>query len=166
VKLNLPTPLKRLAADFRRVADIAGLPVDEAGLLLECLPAPHRRPAQLPIGKRAVYVFLLGSTCLKVGKAGAKSRARFTSQHYEPNSCRSNLAKSLLRDGALLRQCMPDSRRAELASETTIGAWIESHATRWHLFLEEHQSPFLWSLLEAFVHCRLRPRFEGRYDVA
>ena len=46
----------------------------------------------------AVYVFSEKSQVLKVGKVGPNSQARYTSQHYNPKSARSTLAKSLLKE--------------------------------------------------------------------
>jgi len=46
----------------------------------------------------AVYVFSKGPDVLKVGKVGAKSQARYTSQHYNPGSAMSTLAASILAD--------------------------------------------------------------------
>jgi hypothetical protein len=68
-----------LIADFCKVAALAGVPVSESDILYESLSAPHIRPKRLPAGKKGVYVFASATRCLKVGKVGPKSAARFTS---------------------------------------------------------------------------------------
>ena len=78
--------------DFRQVALIAGTPI-EGEIFIENLPAPHR-PTSLPSGLTGVYTFSYNGQTLKVGKAGPKSKARFSSHHYSPQSSRSNLASS------------------------------------------------------------------------
>jgi hypothetical protein len=85
--------------DFSVVAELAGILLSPHDIEIEKLPAPHKPPSRLPPGKMAVYVFHSGTTCLKVGKAGPKSQARYTSQHYNPKSAMSTLAASMLADG-------------------------------------------------------------------
>jgi hypothetical protein len=53
-------------------------------ITVERLSAPHVPPTKLPHGKIAVYVFSKGPYVLNVGKAGAKSQTRYTSQHHNP----------------------------------------------------------------------------------
>ena len=146
---------EKLISDFIEVATLSGMAVSLGDVEHSVHPAPHRRPSSLPRGKKAVYVFTAGEVCLKVGKAGTRSAARFTSQHYSPSSSRSNLAKSLLTDSAQ-RQCLGCD-----ASAGTIGPWIEAHTTRHHFFLDERQPEELLALLEVFLRCKLRPIFEG-----
>jgi hypothetical protein len=65
---------------------------------------PHKRKP-LPEGKMAVYTFFWEGRCLKVGKAGPNSGARYTSQHYLPGKSKSNLADSILLDEVFLGIC-------------------------------------------------------------
>jgi hypothetical protein len=76
-----PEPKEMIDA-FLQVAELAHMQLTPAHVRHELLPAPHRRPSSLPPGLQVVYAFLLGDRCLKVGKAGPKTQARFTSQHY------------------------------------------------------------------------------------
>ena len=71
-----------IVSDFVEVTKLAGITIPAADLEIEYLPAPHMPPSRLPNGKLAVYVFMFGRQCLKVGKAGSKSNARYCSQHY------------------------------------------------------------------------------------
>jgi hypothetical protein len=156
--------LEAIVADFRRVAAIAGMHLDPSHIACELLSAPHRRPSRLPSGKTAVYAFILGPCCLKVGKAGPKSQARFTSQHYSPGSSMSNLASSVISGRDRLEAALPPELHGLLLSidEDSIGRWIEHNCARAHVFLEASLGDGPLSLLEAFVQCRLRPLYEGK----
>ncbi len=143
----------KLIADFVRAAEIAGLNIKQGNINIENLPAPHIPPSTLPAGKMAVYVFQWGDQCLKVGKVGPKSQARYTSQHYNPKSSNSNLAKSILKDKAVVGITAID--------EHTVGNWIRQNTDRVNFLVPESFGIPLLSLLEAFLQCRLKPRFEG-----
>ncbi len=151
-KIVLPDT-QTLADDFRKVAGLAGLEISATALAVESAPAPHVPPSSLPKGKMAVYVFFCRGQCLKVGKVGPKSQARYTSQHYIPHSSKSNLAKSLL------------AARGEMdlleLQESEIGAWIRSNVDRLNFLLDAHCGIAALTLLEIFLQCRLKPRFEG-----
>lgn len=144
---------KALVEDFLKVALLAGVVVPRTALTVEPLPAPHSPPDALPKGRMAVYVFSWKGQCLKVGKVGPKSQARYTSQHYSPQSSNSNLAKSLL------------SARSELGlpdlSESNAGAWIKGNLDRINFLLDAGFGIPVLTLLESFLQCRLKPRFEG-----
>jgi len=145
--------LDSLLDDFRKVASLSGVTLSSTALSFEKLPAPHKKPTSLPNGKAAVYVFIRMGVCLKVGKAGSKSQARFTSQHYKPNSSNSNLAKSLIASQGKIEV-------SEITQEN-VGDWIKANVDRVNIFLNEECDIFLVSLLESFLQCRLRPVFEG-----
>jgi len=144
---------RQLVEDFLRTAALAGVGIEPSQLTVEELPAPHRPPSSLPSGRMAVYVFHLGDECLKVGKVGPKSQARYTSQHYLPASSQSNLAKSLL------------AHREELGLDdldaSTVGAWMRDNLHRHNFILDASLGVPVLTLLESFLQCRLRPRFEG-----
>jgi hypothetical protein len=142
-----------LTRDFRQVASIAGVGVTDGAIEVESSLAPHQPPTFLPRGKMAVYVFMWGERCLKVGKVGAKSQARYTSQHYSPGSSNSNLAKSLLASRERLG--------LQHLSDATVGAWIKTNVDRHNFLLDETTGIPVLTLLEAFLQCRLRPLFEG-----
>jgi hypothetical protein len=104
----------------------------------------------------AVYAFLLDGQALKIGKAGHNSGPRYLSQHYNPSSAGSNLAKSILANPAKVGAVGIDSQ--------TVGDWIKAHTDRVNLLMPSTCSPFMQSLLEAFLHMRWKPLFEGRSD--
>jgi hypothetical protein len=145
--------LPALVADFRRVALLAGVPITPAGIEIQILQAPHQSPSNLPAGKSAVYVFFLGDRCLKVGKAGPRSHARYASQHYNFASSKSNLSRSLMAArGSFGLDAVPDA---------DVGEWIKSNTARVNLLLDASLGIFALTLLESFVQCRLKPLFEG-----
>ena len=144
---------EQLAIDFVVVARIAGVNLPEGAVTVEVLPAPHASPLRLPAGKVAVYVFAKGAETLKVGKVGAKSHARYTSQHYIPGSAKSTLAASILLDAA-------DHRLTE-EDIGSVGIWIRTHVDRINFLLDERFGPHTLALFEAFLQCRLNPRYEG-----
>ncbi|MSQ28171.1 MAG: hypothetical protein EXR51_08555 [Dehalococcoidia bacterium] len=138
---------------FRQVAGLAGDPVGERDLEVEYLPAPHRAPTRLPDGKMAIYGFWSAGQWLKVGMVGPNSNARYTSQHYHAGSAPSTLAASLLRDLAMA--LAPGFQRPDP------GAWIKAVTHRVNILMPTSRDKELLPLLEAFLHLRLKPRYEG-----
>jgi len=142
---------------------LVGIDTETNRFTYEMLDAPHTRPSSLPSGEKAIYIFMLDEACLKVGKAGAKSKARFTSQHYNPNSSPSNLAKSILKDKSNFIQHLPGSAKSEALdiNEHNIGEWIEKNTSRHHIFMDERTDRHLFSLIEVFMQCKFHPIYEG-----
>ena len=144
---------EQVLQDFNHVAELAGVSrADE--LYWEQQTAPHKPPA-LPREFMGVYIFLFKGRVLKVGKANVRSKGRFSSHHYNPNSSGSNLARRLLRQ----------SQEIEFSglTEETIKEWMQANTDRVNYFVPEHLGSDLLNLLEAFLICRLKPEFEG-YD--
>lgn len=142
-----------LVDDFLGVAELAQLRLSREQITVETLPAPHQPPSRMPAGKIAVYVFAYGDITLKVGKAGSKSQARYISQHYNAGSAPSTLAASLLNRGGEIGV-------SDLSKES-VSKWIKTHTDRINLVLDSEVGIDALSLLEAFLHCRLKPVFEG-----
>lgn len=149
--VNIDT--QQLVRDFRQVATMAGVNLAASDVEIEELPAPHRPPSRLPHGKMSVYLFAFHGGCLKVGKVGPRSQARYVSHHYNPRSSMSNLAKSLLNAKDDLGIVGLDDR--------SVGDWIKINTTRINFLLPNALGIPVLTLLEAFLQCRLRPRFEG-----
>ena len=140
--------------DFAKFATLAHAECLAESITIEIAAKPHNPPKILPIGKMAVYAFFLNGQPLKVGKAGPKSAARYTSQHYNPGSAGSNLAKSILANPTKVADVRLDSE--------SVGDWIRANTDRVNLLLPlSHGIPLL-SLLESFLHVRWMPLFEGR----
>ena len=143
---------------------LAGLTLASSDLRTEVLSAPHRRPSSMPAGTQAIYAFLFGESCLKVGKAGPKTQARFTSQHYGAGAP-STLAKSIIKNrDPILRLVAPHYFRQEIEALTiaSVGLWLETNTARFHLFLPATASRSALTFAEAFIQCRLQPVYEGR----
>lgn len=141
-------------SDFERVAELARSSCAAALIEVEIADPPHRQPSSLPTGKMAVYAFFHGGQALKVGMAGAKSAARYTSQHYNPNSAMSTLARSILTNPAKLGLTSLD--------DAAIGGWIRDNTARVNLLIPASLGLPILSLLESFLHVRWKPLFEGR----
>ena len=139
--------------DFEHVCRLAK--VDFSTKLIEvdlCLK-PHTPPTRLPKGKIAVYAFFNSGVAVKIGKAGPKSGARYVSQHYHPDSARSTLAGSILAD--------PHKIGAGAVTQKNVGAWIKKYCDRVNLLLPAESGYAVLSLLEAFLHARFQPIYEG-----
>ncbi len=151
--MTIPKRYAKIAADFVQVASVAGISIPLSDIKVKFIPNPRLPPKSLPPGTLAIYVFMLGERCLKVGKAGRKSGPRFCGQHYGTGLARSSLAKSFVKGQTVIGLTGLD--------ETNVKAWICQHTSRVHFLIPSKYDVFTLSLLEAFVQCRLRPEFEG-----
>ncbi|QRM18388.1 hypothetical protein GBK02_02725 [Dechloromonas sp. TW-R-39-2] len=147
---NLDSLTNAWLTDFLAAATLAGLQLTHADFHIEKLCASHT-PTRLLKGHAAVYVFLFGDRCLKVGRAGENSNARYRSQHYT-GSAKSTLA------GSLLKHEIPWLPTVQ-ANQTR--EWICKNTSRINFLLKASHGPFPIGLLEAFLHCKLQPVFEG-----
>lgn len=154
--MNLNELVSTAISDFQKVAALANAQLTTDLITVEIAARPHMAPRVLPAGKMAIYAFFLNGKAVKVGKAGPKTTARYTSQHYNPASAKSNLAKSILSDPAKVGFVGFDP--------SLIGDWIKQHTDRVNLLLPATLDSCLLSLLEAFLHVRWNPIFEGRVD--
>ena len=102
-----------------------------------------------------MYGFWFDSEWLKIGRAGTNSGPRYTSQHYT-GSARSTLSGSLRQD--------EEMRKVAGVGEDDLrgwAAWIERETSRANILLPAASDKMLVSLLEAYLHVRLRPKYEG-----
>jgi hypothetical protein len=81
---------------------------------------------------------------------------QYTSQHYNPGSAMSTLAQSILTN--------PTKVGAVNIDPLSAGDWIRKHTDRVNLLLPATFGIPLLSLLEAFLHVRWKPVFEGRSE--
>jgi hypothetical protein len=141
--------------DFAKVSTLTECDITK--IKIDLAPKPHKRSG-LPKERMAVYCFFLSGKALKIGIAGPNSDARFRSQHYNPNSVGSNLAKSILtrpeRMGIPLPSLSPD----------TVGGWIMTYTDRLNFLLPASYGKPTLSQLEVFLHARWKPIYEGRAD--
>jgi len=117
---------------------------------------PHQT-STLPKGKMAVYAFFYNDKCLKIGKAGPNSNARYNSQHYYPESSRSNLAKSIISDKQFSKKVF--SKKGTQVEK--IGDWIKENTQRVNIILDENIGILALGFIEAFSILYFDPRYEG-----
>ena len=111
----------------------------------------HKRPRQLRHGERGVYAFFQGHTWLRIGQTVYPQR--FTSQHYGTRRANSTSAKDIWTNKEEFGYDGP---------EEEIGEWIFETFGRANLILPARWPATISPLLEAYLHHRLHPRFEGR----
>jgi hypothetical protein len=145
--------IQSLLNDFVQVAKLSGIDVSKDDLIFEILGSPHQPPKNLPKGRVAIYVFCYNNHCLKVGKAGPKTKQRFTTQHYNPGSAPSTFADSLLNG--------QNKIGLNTLTKENVGDWIKANTYRFNLLLNKTTNRFSLNLLESFLQARLNPVFEG-----
>jgi hypothetical protein len=149
---NWKADLENALNVFVNVADLARASIRRQDIEVERLEAPHKPPSRLPKGKMAAYGFWCSGEWLKIGIAGPKSNARYTSQHYSPTSAPSTLAGSLLKSAGI--------SESEHFNRDFVGDWIKSNCHRVNILLNSNHGMLLLRLLESFLHLYLRPRYE------
>jgi len=140
--------------DLVSALKICGTQMSDADFELEDMGVPHSPPTTLPKDKMAVYIFLHGEQCLKVGKAGPKSNARYTHQHYGTGRAQSTLAKSIVKN--------PGRIGMEKMNDAEVGAWIKSQTRRINIILDSEHDRNILNFVEAFYILRLKPVYEGQ----
>ena len=143
----------QLLTDFLAVAELAEIKMQPDAIRVETLNMPHRAPRNLPKRKMAVYVFSDKERVLKVGKAGPRSQARYTSQHYNAGSAPSTLAASILKD--------KDAVQRYDLNKGNVSDWIKTNTDRVNFILDADVGMWGLMLLEVFIQCRLQPVYEG-----
>ncbi len=142
--------LCRVLTDFRAVPGFDQ--ADEWGdVEVDFSAHGHERPRPLRGGERGVYAFFQGQTWLRIGQT--RYPQRFTSQHYGTNRANSTFAKDIW------------NNREEFGYtglEKDIGDWIFATFGRANLILPARWPATISPLLEAYLHHRLHPRFEGK----
>jgi DNA adenine methylase len=84
----------------------------------------------------------------------ANSNARYQSQHYNPKSSGSNLARSILID--------PTKVSVAGVNELNICDWIKRNTDRVNFLIPADSPKYTRELLEKLLHSRWLPMFEGR----
>ncbi len=112
---------------------------------------PHK-PKSMPKGTMGIYSFWYEDKALKIGKAGPKSNPRFLSQHYNPKSAQSNLATSILKDTDMVSKGI---------NEANVGDWIKESCRRVDILLDVELGIFTLELIEAALHYKYEPEYEG-----
>jgi hypothetical protein len=139
---------------FTKVSRLAGTPIRRDQIEMVLLSAPHLAPTRLPEGKIAIYGFWGDGEWLKIGMAGAKTKARYTSQHYNMGSAPSTLAGSIARDSRMTAIAGSD--------KAALNAWVKASCHRANILIDAAHGVPLLALFEAFLHVRLKPRYERK----
>ena len=143
--------VQEIGATIATVAEILGRPVDMRKVHIIDRGLPHTPKSLMP-GTMGVYTFLYKDRFLKIGKAGPSSNARFLSQHYNPGSAMSTLASSILMDKDM----------ASLGiTESNVGIWIKQNCRRIDIILNTELGIFTLELVEALLHYKYEPKYEG-----
>ena len=153
--LSIKNEISEILDDFIEVCKYSRINLTKDEIIVEILESGDKHsPKPLHKGFMAVYIFwdFEKNICYKVGKVGVNSNARFQSQHYNPNSSKSNLATSILNDYEL---------NHSLEIQNNVGLWIKQNTTRINLYLKGENSMLTLSLLEIFIQNRLKPKYEG-----
>lgn len=145
---NLTTEIDNV---IHEVTSVLGNQLDPKRYQIIDRGVPHRSKS-LPADKMAVYGFWLNESCLKIGKCGPNSNARFLSQHYNPGSSKSNLASSMLSDVQMRKLGI---------NETNVGEWIKTNCRRIDILLDSNLGIFTLELIEAILHYKFEPIYEG-----
>lgn len=146
--------MNEILSDFIKVCKLSNIQLEKNELIIESIPEESMHKCkQLPEGCMAVYIFKFKTEYLKVGKVGTKSKARYLHHHYNPNSSGSNLAKSILNDHSF-------NSNVEVLND--IKNWIIRNTIRTNIIIRADKGLLLLNLLEAFLHCRLKPKYEGK----
>lgn len=137
---------------FGQICTLLGKSIDTNKIKIVESNAPHKYQ-KLPENSMGIYMFKYKDKFLKIGKVNSKSNARFTSQHYNSTSTRSNLAKSILEN----------TEFCEMHSITkdNIKGWMLENLDRIDIILEDSLGVFVLNLLEACLHYQYKPIYEG-----
>ena len=126
-----------------------GYELAEDDYLVEDMGCPHKQPSKMPIGYSAIYIFAFRDEFLKIGKANAKSNARFVSQHYG-FSAPSTLAKSI---------CSDEKFMSIGVNWENVKFWMLENLRRINIYVKSDKATT--ELVEAVLHYAFRPRYEG-----
>lgn len=104
-----------------------------------------------------IYIFKYETTYLKIGMAGPGNNSRFSVQHYSLTPhISSTLAKSILKDIEFYHS-------HKLNESNNIGEWIKQYCQRIEIIFNANEcSRFAFPLIEAALHYKYKPRYEGR----
>lgn len=149
---NWQKEMDKALEDFIRVSELAGINLKSDDLIVEYQTSPHRQPTCLPKSKMAIYAFWWNDKWLKIGKVGPNSGPRYTSQHYT-GSAMSTLSGSLAND--------PKMKNVREFNINNPGEWIKKTTCRVNILIPLEKGNHLLSLLETFLHARLKPYYEG-----
>ena len=136
---------------IEEISSILGKPINKDSYKIIDRGVPHK-PQSLPPKMTGVYIFQYKNCFLKIGKVGENSNARFLSQHYNPDSSKSNLASSILNDNTM---------KSLGINKDNVGKWIKNNCRRIDIFFNGDLGIFVPELIEAALHYKYEPLYEG-----
>ncbi|MBN8571316.1 MAG: hypothetical protein J0M18_16970 [Ignavibacteria bacterium] len=146
--------MDQLVDDFIKVCNLSNIKLEKDELIIESISdETSHKCKKLPDNCMAIYIFKTKNEYLKVGKVGPKSRARYLHHHYNPKSSGSNLAKSILKDSSFI---------SDFEAIKDVKNWIIRNTIRTNIIVKANKGSLFLNLFEAFLHCRLKPKYEGK----
>lgn len=145
--------MNEILNDLSEVLRLGGISYQDGDIVIEDLGVPHQPPKTIPEGKMAVYSFFYNGQALKIGKAGPKSKARYTSQHYNAGSAPSTLAASL--------ESKPEKIGLTKSELLDSKEWLKQNTQRINFIINSHLGVGVLNLVEAFLIAKLSPVYEG-----
>jgi len=91
----------QLVEDLKKVGQLAGVDIPYDSITWD-KDEKKAHSASFPLGKMAVYVFFWGDKCLKVGKVGPKSGARYTNTSQRSHLLNPRLCEDSLKNNKIL----------------------------------------------------------------
>ena len=142
---------QEIAETIEGVTSFLGNGIPQGSLEVIDRGLPHT-PQSLKPGTMGVYTFCYNGRFLKIGKAGPSSNARFLSHHYNPKAASSNLASSILSDADMQDKGI---------TEANVGDWIKQNCRRIDILINADLGIFTLELIEAVLHYKYEPKYEG-----
>lgn len=122
-------------------------------------------PTKLSKEQQGVYVFFNEDKAFKVGKAGAKSQARWNSHHYNlDEKTPSTFPKSFMANLENFKSFFPDNMHKEMEAinNSNVKNWVRKNLSRIEFKISSEESKIALNLLEALVQFYFPPLYEGR----
>lgn len=179
-----------IAKIIRILKDIDSNLKDNAALNEKNIEIHINPDCKLEDGKMGIYMFCYRykdkEVFLKIGKAGEKTKARFSTQHYCINKTKSTLAKSLIKsiqedrlDNKVLeeikqeitaiitkeemKQILDNLDNSNLKEKKDgIKDWMKSKLTKINIVLDASLGNRVLSFFEEYFIFKYNPIFEGR----
>lgn len=179
-----------IAKIIRILKDIDSNLKDNAALNEKNIEIHINPDCKLEDGKMGIYMFCYRykdkEVFLKIGKAGEKTKARFSTQHYCINKTKSTLAKSLIKsiqqdrlDNKVLEeikqeitaiitkeemnQILENSDNSNLKDKKDgIKDWMKSKLTKINIVLDASLGNRVLSFFEEYFIFKYNPIFEGK----
>ena len=179
-----------IAKIIRILKDIDSNLKDNAALNEKNIEIHINPDCKLEDGKMGIYMFCYRykdkEVFLKIGKAGEKTKARFSTQHYCINKTKSTLAKSLIKsiqedrlDNKVLeeikqeitaiitkeemKQILDNLDNSNLKDKKDgIKDWMKSKLTKINIVLDASLGNRVLSFFEEYFIFKYNPIFEGR----